>query len=80
MTEQQAIKEIRNCLGFSNIIEPYSDEMEAFSLAIAALQKQTPIKPVLLNPYFSFTGCPTCGTRASTNYCTECGQRIDWEV
>lgn len=39
MTPQEAIEIIRNCLG--NLIPTYSDEMDAFGLAIEALQKQT---------------------------------------
>ena len=39
MTNKEAINEIRSCLGVNNIIMPYSDEMEAFGMAIDALKK-----------------------------------------
>lgn len=42
------------------------------------VEKQRAKKPALLNPSFSFTGCPECGTRMCSNYCPNCGQRIDW--
>ena len=41
MTEQEAIKKIRNCLDTNNLIMPYSDEMDAFGMAIAALEKMS---------------------------------------
>lgn len=47
--------------------------------AIKAIEKQIPIKPLLLNPHFSFTGCPVCKCRVNYNYCPECGQAINYD-
>lgn len=64
----------------------YSDEFQQFTssefddaiyVAIEALEKRIPKKPVKLN-------CPNCGFDKIDNswwvftYCPKCGQRIDW--
>lgn len=85
MTEQEAIKEIRSCLGFNNIIEPYSNEMEAFGMAIQALEKQVPKKPiekehVMIEGYMIYK-CSVCDKRVEFyNFCQNCGQKLDWSV
>ena len=47
MTKEEAIKEIRSCLGVNNIIMPYSDEMIAFGMAIEALEKAEKYKEII---------------------------------
>lgn len=39
MTESEAINKIRGCFGVNNLIIPYSDEMDAFGMAIEALDE-----------------------------------------
>lgn len=86
---EEAIEEIRSCLGVNNIIEPYSDEMIAFGMAIEALNKQMPMKPkteIYENRVPSeqeVKVCPCCGDtwneyEFKLKYCWECGQAIDW--
>lgn len=65
MTKEEAIEEIRSCLGVNNIIMPYSDEMIAFGMAIEALEKQIPKRPYR---------CRTSGGQKG-NMCPKC-QRI----
>lgn len=67
---------------------------EAGMMAIEALEKQTPKKPLYVGEFTRtlfrkepcYT-CPTCGNcllkkqmneRQVTNYCWDCGQKIDW--
>ena len=44
------------------------------------LKKQTPIKVIVNEAYYS---CPVCGTIRSIkqkhNFCHDCGQALDWE-
>ena len=72
MTVQEAI----NDLQYNQII---SDE--AIDLAIEALQKQVPMKPVEAEDSIIWNyKCPVCGAYLKTvarNICN-CGQRIDW--
>ena len=65
----------------------FGNQKEAFQMAINALEKQIPKKPIemkptdkLMNGYYS---CPICGDwvgmdEYSNNYCANCGQVIDW--
>ncbi len=62
----------------------------AFSLAIHALEKQTPKKPTYDGDGYAPDGtfvwdewlCPCCGERYEVDYdydyCPNCGQRLDW--
>ena len=45
-----------------------------------AIDKQIPQKPKVVGSDFSYTVCPECLTRILTNYCPECGQKIEWDV
>ena len=65
---------------------PLEDEyIEASSMAISALQKQIPIKPIQKESGWYY--CPTCDTKVpvSNNFCAGyyrdkigCGQKLDW--
>ena len=52
---------------------------KAVAMGMQALEKQIPKKPT---PYKGFDGkCVCCGViflDASTNYCGNCGQALDW--
>jgi hypothetical protein len=55
-----------------------------YDLAISALSKQVPMKPVRVNigRTESITdGCPVCGWHFfdAKPYCMSCGQKIDWD-
>ncbi len=80
MTESEAIKNLELCKS-SRLFIPKNDVLD---MAIKALEKQIPKKPVLDKLYF----CPTCKSemygepdyaQLHFNYCTECGQKLDWE-
>lgn len=60
--------------------------VDALDLAIEALEKQTPKKPVKADEqvvrYVTTWNCPTCGgqfTGMVSNYCYHCGQALAWE-
>lgn len=71
----------------------YNNYVDAFLIAIEALEKQLPKKPRengmqdgLIRKIKYYT-CPTCGNclltemmseRQNTSYCWDCGQRLDW--
>nr|DAN41066.1 MAG TPA: Trm112p-like protein [Caudoviricetes sp.] len=77
MAPQEAINRLKNiCFTIKN--EPEEIEaaqyIGALKLAISALEKQVPEKP--MNKYY----CPSCEEQlmGKVNYCEECGQAIDW--
>lgn len=65
----------------------YSDEHEALMIAIEALEKQIPKKPIEDTEYVGWLiwRCPICRKEVGRvleplqHHC-ECGQAIDWEV
>ena len=81
MTVDEAIKEIRSKLGAAII--PYSVEMEAFGMALEALERNQPKQVTdIEGDKLRFGTCPCCERRISTveggNYCQNCGQRLEW--
>lgn len=46
----------------------------------AAIEKQIPKKPKTDDRYIMYI-CPCCNDfiKVNHNYCTNCGQRLDWE-
>lgn len=71
----------------------YNNYVDAFLVAIEALEKQLPKRPMengmsdgLIKKTKYYT-CQTCGNclltemmneRQNTNYCWDCGQKLDW--
>lgn len=58
-------------------------DVEPLRLAIKALEKQTPKKPVVNDDLQ--IACPNCSTTliyclhtSKIDYCDKCGQRLDW--
>lgn len=50
----------------------------AVNMAIEALKKQVPMKPILCDD--EYLTCPTCDADVDWKYyCEECGQKIDHE-
>jgi hypothetical protein len=85
MTESEAIKRIKECRNTPNF-QPYIYMNEALNMAMQALEKQIPKKPVksekqvvrYVNTYY----CPICnlgitGTNIA-KWCYHCGQKLDW--
>lgn len=53
----------------------------AREMAIEALEKQIPKKPMPDSKYYGVGICPVCNavfTDNSTRYCGNCGQALDW--
>ena len=54
---------------------------KAHDIAIEALEKQIPKKPLLVpegeSKIHTFK-CPTCGSYRVRKFCDDCGQAIDW--
>ena len=66
MTTNEAIKYLEKH-GF------VSDDVK--DIAIKALEKQIPKKPVYQEEREK---CPSCGSLYIENYCAKCGQKIKW--
>ena len=53
---------------------------EALGVAIEALEKQIPKKPIVTSKgEEEYSGCPVCNKFVFDDYCQCCGQAIDWE-
>lgn len=92
MTEREAVEKLKNMRLFMQIEDENNDckftedDYKANEMAIQALEKQIPKKPIksenqvvrYVNTYY----CPTCelgitGTNIA-KWCYHCGQKIDW--
>lgn len=64
MTPQEAIEKLKDTKGY----------VDAIQMGIEALEKQVPIKCKM------FKALCTCGKTVypHMNYCTECGQKLEW--
>ena len=92
MTEQEAIKWVddRMCYGRGKWSENHMPEIDEYwqagMLAIEALKKQVPMKPI--GEHYAHMRCPSCNhripsgggssSRRRDNWCNYCGQKIDW--
>ena len=90
MTESEAIKELHKIRPRGGIIP--QKRAEALDIAIQALEKQIPKKPIM-KQYFEdledeYLCCPTCGEILTDRipadnktfyfHCMNCGQKFDW--
>ena len=90
MTESEAIKELHKIRPRCGIIP--QKRAEALDVAIQALEKQIPKKPIM-KQYFEdledeYLCCPTCGEILTDRipsdnktfyfHCMNCGQKFDW--
>ena len=84
MTAEEALKIIK--IAIADIEWNYPlDYAEAFEVAIEALEKQIPKKPLeQINEYDATMGnCPCCGDIVfdypeDVKVCSNCGQALDW--
>ena len=55
-------------------------QMQIEQVKISALEKQIAKKPIRHQPTYNFISCPVCNTDLihTKNYCTYCGQAVDW--
>ena len=76
MTESEAIELLISQLTFNEL------NREAKQMAINALEKQMPKKPIYDNDNYHRTGyrCPNCNNTNPWGYkfCKHCGQALDW--
>ena len=93
MTESEAktiLERDLNCLKQNKALP---DSVESMEIAINALEKQIPKKPIM-KPYFDdmeeeYLCCPTCGEILTDRipmdnkdfyfHCLNCGQKFNWE-
>ena len=96
MDIQEVIRRVEVAFGYATAIhEDWGQDDDAEKLAIEALRKQEPMKPIIEQgapSYYASTGicrdycvCPKCGEEVGrgddrVNYCPECGQRIGWRT
>ena len=87
MNNERAIDLIRR-IKTEETHEREIDKHEAFDLAISALEKQIPRKPLYESLADRF--CPVCGVyinfdalnekiEEAPEYCSNCGQKMSWE-
>lgn len=81
MTHEEAIKQLSNV----TIYHQGKCTREAIDMAIDALEKQIPMKPIKSYGsairYCEVWKCPNCGFRWSggvVDFCYRCSQAIDW--
>jgi len=98
MTENEAIEKLKNMRLFmqiedkSNDCKFTEDDYKANEMAIQALEKQIPKKPIM-KQYFEdleeeYLCCPTCGEILTDRipadnkifyfHCMNCGQKFNW--
>ena len=85
MTPQEAIKNIEIAIAEVEWEYPMQYAI-AFEIAIKALEKQMPKKPIKSDRqeirYTLTYDCPTCGRQFTgtgfADYCYHCGQALDW--
>lgn len=83
----EAIDEIKSWTGILMSSGRCSLEMaEAQKMAIEALEKQMPKKPIEIDKWGEYYKCPICDKYAVDNFgckykfCRECGQKLDWQT
>ena len=99
MTEIEAVEKLKNMRLFMQITDKNSehkfeeDDYKANEMAINALEKHIPKKPIM-KPYYKdmeeeYLCCPTCGEILTDRipmdnkdfyfHCLNCGQKFNWE-
>ena len=87
MTESEAIKILQRDLQIQLENKALTDGIDAIHIAIQALEKQIPKKPILANNMMTkdkFLMCPCCKFRFPDSLvflktrCWNCGQKLDW--
>ena len=93
MTESEAIEKLKNMRLYMQIEDENNDckftedDYKANEMAIQALEKQIPKKPIFANNMMTkdkFLMCPCCEFRFPDSFvflktrCWNCGQKLDW--
>ena len=90
MTESEAIKILQRDLEIQVKNKALTDGIEAIQIAIQALEKQIPKKPMMAyddKVDSNWCSCPICANgigweihARKIKFCWECGQKLDWSV
>ena len=74
MTESEAIELLTSQLTFNEL------NREAKQMAVNALEKQIPQKPIFDSYHRAGYRCPNCNNTNPWGYkhCKHCGQKLDW--
>ena len=91
MTKSEAIKNLKDilseCTESGEAVCYITDvDAPALEMAIKALEKQIPKKPIEIDTYGEYYKCPICNKYAVDNFgcnykfCRECGQKLDWQT
>lgn len=88
MTEQEAINGLKRLFSEHELDLPCTDSLEVLNMAIKALEKQIPKKPIIRS--WDAAKCPSCNAELSDavgdgyykhwehlKVCN-CGQKLDW--
>ena len=79
MTEQKEQEAIKYIVKYVKEHDTISDDVK--DIAIEALEKQIPKKPIKWDSEYI---CPECSAdlyiENEEDYCTDCGQALDWDV
>ena len=86
MTEKDLAEDYRMVLheaksmGCNEIKALYNIPLKNMEMIVQALEKQIPKKPKTDDRYIMYI-CPCCNDfiKVNHNYCTNCGQKLDWE-
>lgn len=84
MTTQEAIEYFENIIKASKIGKASEKSIEPHEAAVEALKKQNPMKPIT-HDKTNRADCPTCNnivrgiSKPFGNWCSHCGQVIDWK-
>lgn len=89
MTLEETVEYFRDMVegcGAYELCPCFKDDMEMTKIALSALEKQTPKKPIPA-VQSGFFWCPACskaikmrieGSKINISYCPFCGQALDW--
>ena len=77
MTFERALKELKRQVKCWKNGIPFAYKMQPLEVAVSALEKQVPMKPINREGTTYFC-CPVCGGNHTYQYCGDCGQALDW--
>lgn len=81
MTLKETVEYFRDMVescGAYELFPCFKDDMEMTKIALSALEKQIPKKPIRTD----WINCPSCNwgiaLMKGTHHCPKCGQALDW--
>ena len=84
MTNEEVIENLKYLIS-DDCTDTQRDFVEEIKIAIEAIEKQIPKKPIIIEEtkdYFGHTLCPNCEKVdfgfTQPCFCDRCGQAIDW--